>query len=324
MSPELSLHLEDPERRYAAGGEVRGELRVRGGAGENVSVALDWITEGRGNPEQHEVDAQRLVEGTFDAGDVAHPFRLRLPDAPRAYEGALFRVAYQLRATTGEGGEDETVVLPLRVSSRPPAVEVDALTRGSTGFEKGCLGCSVLLLLQPVAWVLGGERFDSFAGGLLCVLASFGVLGVALSLGTVLAERRLGRVRVDLTPAAPEGYRSAATSPGVDCRVRFRARGASPRAVQASLVVREMTRTSEGSTTRTLRHTLFESQATLEARAPGDHQGRLALPPPGSAPPAFSGRHTSVSWEVRVEVDIPDWPDWTQTVRLPTRAAPPA
>ena len=322
MTPELSIELDEPERRYGPGDEVRGTVRVRGG--DAVDIALDWITEGRGDAERHEVVAERLRDGPGGESDATHAFCLVMPEEPRSYDGALFRLAFQLRAVAAvTEGDDALATLPIATETRLPPIQLDPASCGSTIFDRGCLGCSALLVLQPVGWVLGGNGFASFGGALFCLLACLGLLGFTLCLPTVMAEQRIGRVRIDLTPPARGGsYRAA--SPGLLCRVRFRARVPEPPTVRATLLVREMTRTGEGSTTRTLRHVLFESGASLVAVRAGDHQARLPLPPPGSAPPAFSGGHTSVTWEVRVAIDIPDWPDWTQTIPLATRVGPAA
>ncbi|MEO0325259.1 MAG: hypothetical protein AAF447_20040 [Myxococcota bacterium] len=323
MTLELSIQLDEPRRRYDAGDEVIGTVHARGVSGEALQLALDWVTEGRGDPEQHEVASQPLREPTPDGGRLAYRFHLRMPDEPRGYAGALFRLGYRLRAVATHREREEAVVtLPLETPTRPPPVVLDAVARGSTGLDKGCLGCSSLLMLQPLAWVLSGGDFASLGGGLFCFLACLGALGVSLFLGTVLAEQRIGRVRIDLTPPAlGTGYREAVAESALRCRVRFRARVPTPPTVRATLVVRESTRQGDGSTTRTLRHVLFESAATLDAVRAGDHEGLLSLPPPRSAPPAFSVGHTSVSWEVRVDIDIPDWPDWTQTIALPARVS---
>ncbi|MEM1417508.1 MAG: hypothetical protein AAGH15_21605, partial [Myxococcota bacterium] len=300
---------------------VRGRVEVRTGKAtrcDGLKAALAWHAQGKGNAESHRLEEVTLFEGAWAADEaLSYPFAFEVPDTPVPYAGTLFEVGFRIEADADvPWAFDPRAQRGVRVAQRTVRVAVGPIERGSTGFERGCLGCSVLLLLAGIGLAVQGQ----IGGGFLPLLC-FGALGIFASLGTVLAERKLGNVKIALVPGTAGGYRTAASTPnGMDCRVSFRAGLRNAPTVTCALTVRERARKGSGSNTRTMYEELFARSITLEREAPGRYRGFLELPHPTAVPPALKGTSNGIDWEVKVDIDVPDWPDWSQTFPLPAEA----
>ena len=82
----------------------------------------------------------------------------------------------------------------------------------------------------------------------------------------------------------------------------------------------ESTRSGSGTNSTTHTHLLTRLDAqlsgprTLSAGQPIDLHGEILLP--ADAAPSFSASNNKVTWEMKLAISIPQWPDWVQTNKL--------
>jgi len=126
---------------------------------------------------------------------------------------------------------------------------------------------------------------------------------------------------VRLTQGGKGSYREADRADRLRCEVVVERAGTVLSAVIVSLEVREEVVRGSGTNKKTYRHPYFTSEVRLAPGAPGVYRGDLPLPAPGSAPYSFTAPSNELRWEVTVDVDVTDWPDWRERFVLDARPA---
>jgi hypothetical protein len=122
-------------------------------------------------------------------------------------------------------------------------------------------------------------------------------------------KRRLGRLGGQTYLAAP--------GRSIPVRLRFQPKG-EVAIERATLEVRatESARSGSGTNATTHTHEVHEQQVELSgprrltAGHPVELQGTIELPP--DAPASFRASDNSVTWEMKIAIEIAQWPDWVQ------------
>ena len=176
----------------------------------------------------------------------------------------------------------------------------------------------VLFMLVLCALLLGFGIAAAGPLGLLVGLFPTLICGGVLFflLRNRLAERKLGPVEVSIGPARVLG-------PGDELTVEV---GFTPKvpveinSIEVELLGEERVVRGSGSNRRTFKHTIDKRREQLTGAirvAAGEPFHRaLALSIQSSAPASFSVRDNTLSWTLKLHIDIPRWPDWNRIEEL--------
>ena len=201
---DLELTLDRPDRTYQRGDTVRGTLHVTVNKDvrcDGLNVKYYWSTHGRGNTDWALMQEITLFQGDLVAGQRrAFNFELVVPpDAPVTYHGHYLNIDHymELRVDIPWAFDvkqvEEILVVPGQPLFAPP---MDATTHTST--RRG-----VIPLLIGLALVAGGLGATFGRPTLLpLILALVGVVIGLWGVVRMMSAMRVGRVTVDVDPAA--------------------------------------------------------------------------------------------------------------------------
>lgn len=322
---DLSVTLDRPERRYAVGDVVSGFVGVEVNADATcraLTLTLRWHTHGRGNSQSQDIAVEVLFAGEWTTGEThVHPFEVRIPDGPLTYHGALLNVDWEVRARADipwaldpKAAEDFVVVQsapPRRVS----AGTLEPVRKNPTGRAITVIG-AVFTVVAAVGCVgmglsVAAGESEVFFLGIPGIFGVFGLIMLLPGARRFLAELRLGRVGVHVTPELRPGEAAMVTltlSPR---------RRTTVRSVRATLTAREICTAGSGTKRRTYRHILHQETVLLsdgldvEPGAPVELVQALQVP--ARAPGSFRVMDNEIRWNVVVNADIARWPDWKHT-----------
>ena len=342
---DLRIDFDRPDRTYEPGAEIRGRVEV--GVNQDVrckalTIELGWATHGRGNRDAGVLDRHEEPGPLWNAGQTyQYPFSFKVPERPLTYRGSYVNVDQYVMARADipwaiDPKLQEDFIVRAGSSSREfhlsRSLDLDKAfaAEGKTG-----IGCKILgfIILGPILLML----FALLAMLLPIILIVVGVRWARKR----LAERKLGKVDVHLdaevasneTPGetkAPEWVerrlgtdRIYAISPGDSLPVRMEfmpGDAVDITRITAELHGEERATAGSGSNSVTYRHDIHKSEIVLAegARYRAGERVKLAgsVPVPDVEAYSFSASDNDVEWSLEMHVDIPGWPDWTETVQL--------
>ena len=329
----------DPANTYRALSPLRGIVRVDAHdstPSKAVVVELRWRVRGRGNPGSQVIDTRTLHNGPIE-GSHEFPFEFPLPNGPVSVAGQLMTIEWSAEARVDvDWAVDPKAsatfdLLPTLHSSEP-------YNHGSNLPQLGADSDQTReLKFGPVGWIMAGFGIAAllFAiqairsrdwGALMVSGVCLGIMTTGMILGwripRRLAERRLGKVRVDVQPLTPR--------PGQEVRIRLHA---TPRVgtrigeVSVVLLGQERVARGTGKNRRTIEHVIHKSTHSLlplgSALVPGREslwEGVIQIPE--DARPSFWESDNQITWTVALRVDLPASVDWTDMVTLGVVPAP--
>lgn len=323
----------DPANTYRALEPLRGIVRVdaqESTPSKAVIVELRWRVRGRGNPGSQVIDTRTLHNGPIE-GAHEFPFEFPLPNGPVSVAGQLMKIEWNAEAR-----------VDVEWAVDPKASATFALLPNSHAGEPYNHGSNVPQLgadsdqtgefkFGPVGWIMAGFGMTAllFAiqairsrdwGALMVSGVCLGIMTTGMILGwripRRLAERRLGKVRVDVEPLSPR--------PGQEVRIRLRATprpGTRIGEVHAILTGEERVARGTGKNRRTTEHALHKSTTCLlplgSALVPGSESlWETTIRIPSDALPSFWETDNQITWTLALRMDVPGSLDWTDTVRL--------
>ncbi len=323
----------DPANTYRALEPLRGMVRVdafESTPSKAVVVELRWRVRGHGNPGSQVIDARTLHNGPIE-GAHEFPFEFPLPNGPVSVAGQLMTIEWSAEARvdvewaldpkasatfallpTDRSGE------PYNHGSKVPQLGADSeqtreLGFGAVGWIMAGFGMAALL------FAIQAIRSRDW-GSLMVSGVCFGIMTTGMILGwripRRLAERSLGKVRVDVEPLTPK--------PGQEVRIRLRATphpGTRIGDVQAVLSGEERVVRGTGKNRRTTEHALHKSTTFLlplgSALVPGSESfWEATIRIPSDAIPSFWETDNQITWTLALRMDIPGSFDWTDSVTL--------
>ncbi len=99
---DLSIHLDDPERRYTGGGPVTGRVRVQVNSEcecKALTLTMLWRTHGKGNRAEGGEQEFLLHQGDWLPGKVhEYEFAIDAPAGPPTYRGTIVNLDWYLKA----------------------------------------------------------------------------------------------------------------------------------------------------------------------------------------------------------------------------------
>lgn len=280
---ELTIELDDQERRYAPGETVRGSVRIDAGGGftcRRLALRLGWKAEGGDDDENVEVSSQVLVSGRVAGGRQSFPFAIEVPrSGPPTYRGDSLRVEWRLDAT-----------LDAELSMNGAATETIVIARRGRVARAAHLAEFVGLAKDERVEVVVGPVYDR-SGAAFARGAPFGCLAFVAKTLTVdkVVAALVARESTTKLVSAPDGGTETATESRDAVFARGSARSVYKRTPRAATPYREAPGAEE--------EDVFASAPPV---AESQNEYRMLLQIPEDAPATFSTDRSAVRWFVRV------------------------
>lgn len=324
---DLHIVFDDEDRTYKIGEAVTGKIQILAHDEfqcRKITLTRAWKTRGRGN--QASGGEEEIVfaeEEKFLAGEVKEiPFQFSALRGPVSYEGHLLNVEWHLRGqvdiplaadvVTEEkfllvpGQPSEEVVLGSEMPSHDSPQTDSSFRERLTRAQMLAAPFLIIGLLMIFA---GGSKVIPMLIGVM--VAGFGAWHLFILLRNQLAQRKLGRVEVGLDPVKVRAGNS------VECKFLFHTQDARRlNRIVATLKGEERVASGGGGLKNTHTHTIYETafeRSNENAIAVADKM-QIILPVqiPPTAPSTFYAPDNALNWSIRVQIEIPGWPDWVQ------------
>jgi sporulation-control protein spo0M len=310
---DLRIAFSRGDRRYRAGEPVSGTVFARlagSDRGRGVRLRWHWQTHGEGNRDRGETREIVLHEGTMDEGRMYElPFEFTAPSGPFTYHGNLVNVDHYVEATldlawaVDPSIEEEFILVPDPMLAR---LESNALvsTRKVTPKQKGCgPGIGGIVLIVIGANLLPVPGFFLVAIGLLILF------------WRALAGMKLGKVATRLESAIIAPGEAVEVALGIQPTKAVHING-----IEARLKGQETCVSGSGSDKTSHRHEIHAEASSLSG--PRTLVGgqlnviRGTIRVPRTDAYTFSSANNKVTWDLRLHVDVPAWPDWSEEYEL--------
>ena len=317
---DLSIELDHPEHVYGGGDKITGTVNVL--ADEDVKckglgVSSGWRTHGRGNVAQGTTERVTLFAGQWTAGQrESYRFSLEVSDWPPSYHGTYINIDHyvDVRAkipwSFDPKASKEFLMRPLTVKNLDQLSQADAVG--------GCVGGILAVVVLSLIMMGFGIMFFAFAAnriaGLIATIIILPIVSVVVA-KKLLPKWLLGNVETELiTPRVTPGEQ-------VQARLAFQPRRrVTLNGITAQLTGSEICVSGSGSNRTTHRKKFFNEQHTLEGATTlqaGDRRElSLDFTIPDDVPYSFDLNDNKLTWTIDLRVDIPRWPDWTNSLKL--------
>jgi len=313
-SVELQIAFDRPSRTYLSGERVTGTVIARPGEDvrcRGLSLEYFWRTHGRGNTDQGKSSKTMLFQGQWRAGKVErYRFQFPCPPGPPSYRGHYVNVDHYVRATARVSfvfdphAQEEFTVLPAagRAGVHLPA-RYELTKPEKTSPTAGII--SIVLLAMGI--------FFFMPLGLILIPAGL-IVGYVWG-RRWFAEQKIGEVTVDW----PSDVVFSGSSAPLE--VEFTPKRATTlNGITATLIGEEQSEAG-GGTDKNTETLAFYSHPTRVAKREELAQGQQArfsvdIPIPPTRAFSFVAASNKVVWKLKLQIDIPLWPDWIESREL--------
>lgn len=322
---DLSIEFANPQRTYAPGEVVAGEVIVS--ANKDVDcrelvLSHRWETHGKGNKHKDMETTHWLYRGPWTAGDVyRYPFQFTAPDGPPTYHGHHLNIDHYVRAradipwSIDPKTQEEFVLVPAAV---PPDALADAAANEDNFVEEDFQGHGA-----PGEWigilvacaVCGAVMYfvDSIVFRVVCGIVLLIVVG-----GFARRIMTRGLFREVVLRAQPQHAR-----PGDSVAVRISAaplKSLSVERITATLRGQEVCVSGSGTNETTHKHVLHQEElklcrdVRLMPEEEFEYQAQFVIPHTDAY--SFVAKDNKLTWSVDFQVHVPRWPDWKGELEL--------
>lgn len=317
---DLSIELDHPERVYGGGETITGTLHVLADADvkcKGLEITSGWRTHGRGNVARGTAETATLFVGEWTAGQKEdYRFELEVADWPPSYHGDYINVDHYIDARAkipwafDPKASEEFMMRP--INGPDPVLAQTAATVG------GCVGYGLVILVIGMLVIGFGVLLvtlivNPFAG-MIAAAVIVPIVGFFVA-RKLLPKWLLGNVESELI--------TAHVTPGGRIRARLAFQPKRPvtlNSVTAELTGAEVCISGSGSNRTTHRNAFFNDRHELLGATTlqtGDRKEfNLDFPIPPDVPYSFDLADNNLNWTIELRVDIPRWPDWTQSLKL--------
>ncbi len=305
----LKIHLDEPKRIRIGGEQVTGMVLVRCEKDVNCKglvVATRWSTHGQGNIDSGVGEETIAFQGAWQAGqEYKYPFKLNAAAWPPTYYGTFLNVSHcvDARAKLAWATDPKaSAEFPVVVANSPADIQP---SRKQVSSGCGWIGVVIAVILVSVfaiafVWLI---PFVAIIAALIWFFKSFLPKQLTGSIETKLEPRRLKPGEV------VHGHLSF--TPKWNLNINQ---------VNLSFLGVEKCTSGSGSNRKLHSHQLSEQIKQLAGpqRLPGGQRQSFdfEIPVPNSAAPSMKMVDNEIAWTVILRIDIPRWPDWTETFPL--------
>ena len=312
---ELTISLDDSDRVYREGEAIKGVVHVRVDKDvtcNGLDVELAWRTHGRGNVDSGSAPSQMLFSGQWRAGEkLEYPFELQAVGWPPTYFGHYINVEHSVDVRANiPWAFDPKASEPVRVAaSQSPETADESGT--ATTMVVGCIVAFVVLFVSAFAFVFFVPALGPTIGGAI----------VGSIIASVIGFFVVRRFMVRWTLGQPEcKYEFSLVTPGESLKGELLVmpkRNCRINGVSLWVTGTESATSGSGSNRTTASHTVFEQEIELQPStqltSEKTYRFPIECPIPEDAPPSFDLGDNKLLWRVVARIDVPRWPDWTDT-----------
>ncbi|MDX1927411.1 MAG: hypothetical protein SFV81_12895 [Pirellulaceae bacterium] len=313
----LTIQLDEPKRIRTGGEQVTGTVIVRCEKDLNCKglvVETRWSTHGQGNVDSATVDETILFQGDWQAGqEYKYPFKLKAGEWPPTYYGTFLNVSHSVDARAKLAWAIDpkaSAEFPLVVASSPVDVQP---SRKQVSSGNNWIGIIIVVAIAAV--------FAAAFWWLIPIIAI--VAFFAWFFKSFLPKQLTGSIETKLEPRR--------LKPGdvVKGQLSFTPKwSVNINQITLGFSGVEKCVSGSGSNRKTHSHVLSQhiQQLAKAQRLPaGQKQSfdfELRVPKP--AAPSMKMVDNEILWSVVLRIDIPRWPDWTETFPLIVESSSPA
>ena len=305
----LKIQLDEPKKIRVAGDQVTGTVIVSCDKDVNckgLTVATRWSTHGKGNIDSGVSEQTVAFQGAWQAGkEYKYPFKLKVADWPPTYYGTFINVSHSVdaRAKLAWATDPRAIAeFPVVVATSP--ADVQPSRKQVSG---GCGWIGIIFFVAIVAMF-------AVAFWWLIPIVAIVVAGVWF-FKSFLPRQLTGSIETKLEPRR--------VKPGkvVRGQLSFTPKwSVNINAIKYTFSGVERCVSGSGSNRTTHNHELTQLVEPLvgSQRLPaGQLQSfDFEITVPTSAAPSMKLIDNEVLWTVELRIDIPRWPDWTETFPL--------
>jgi hypothetical protein len=329
---DVRIVFDREDRTYRGGEEVSGTvvLTIRESFRcKGVTLTSFWRTHGTADRDTGPERKQSLLEATdLEPGeDLELPFTISAELWPPTYRGKTINLDHYLLARVDVPWakdltvEEDYLVVPgdepeaiPDLKGVPESFETDGRSTGADiarrligwGFTLSCLGWT--------GWSIAGK-----APGVPIVVAIIsgviGLIALVVMVHGILIRRRYGAVEVRVSPCriAPGGELAV--------ELRFQPRGSfTINSVSATLLAQESATYTVGTNTSTTKTPASETKVLKHEGHYTSDGETLELVDTLRVPEyplhSFATKRSTLSWSLELRIDVPGYPDWTQSIPL--------
>ncbi len=304
----LKIELDEPKKIRLGGEVVTGTVVVRCDketSCKGLIVCSRWTTHGRGNVDSGTTEEQTVFQGAWQAGqEYKYPFELNCATWPPTYYGTYLNVSHNIeaRAKLSWATDPKAIVeFPVVTSSSPADVQPSRKQSSSMGMLGWVILSAIALIFLIAFWWL--LPIVAIVVALVWFFKSFLPKQLTGSIETKLEPRRVRagevmRGHLSFTP------KRSVTINGVRCTFT---------GVESCV-------SGSGSNRKSHSHDLHNEVVELAGgqRLPSSQLQSFDFDilVPTNAAPSMKLSDNQVLWNVEMRIDIPSWPDWTETFPL--------
>lgn len=305
----LNIQLDEPKKVRVGGEVVTGTVIVRCDKDTNckgLSVSTRWTTHGRGNVDSGVGDEGVLFQGAWQAGqEYKYGFKLAAASWPPTYYGTYLNVSHCVEAQAKLAWAVDpkaTVEFPVVATTSPDDVQPSRKQLAS--------GCG------PFGWVIFGLIALVLFVFFWWVIPIIAVIGLVIwFFKSFLPKQLTGSIETKLEP------RRSKAGDVVRGHLSFTPkRNLNINAINYTLTGVENCTSGSGSNRKSHKHELSIDTGQLAGRqrllAGQPQKFDFEITIPAGAAPSMKLMDNEVTWTVVLRVDIPKWPDWTETFTL--------
>lgn len=333
---QLEIMLDTADREFQIGQSVAGQLKVTvSKPQQNVDVAIERAcrSSGKGDEQQRLVEELSVFNGELPAGEHLFAFELPLKEEPLSYQGEVVNIDNYLEAFVSPSGgksikaEQHIVVnanpeLPCEREPEEIFNEDDTIiSLFGIDFTLGAL-FFVLLAIVMVGGIFAYPLFRIVNALVVGDVMTAGFYGVILTTALIAstyysfkyikakaAERKLGKVNLTVDPKLYRGGDEVKVelsfTPPKDIEINK---------ISLQFLFNETNAKGSGDSRQAFVHSVtidekvLVENRNLPAGLPFSQNARFVLPQ--SVMHDFYFYNCHLNWAVRVDIDIPNWPDW--------------
>ena len=305
----LKIQLDEPKKIRLGSEVVTGTVIVRCDKDTNckgLTVCTRWTTHGRGNVDSGLGAEEVVFQGAWQAGqEYKYGFKLAAASWPPTYYGTYLNVSHYVEARAKLAWAVDpkaSVEIPVVVTTSPADVQPSR--------KQSASGCG------PFGWVVLGLIALVFAVAFWWLIPIIAVIaGLVWFFKSFLPKQLTGSIETKLEP------RRVKAGGVVRGHLSFTPkRSVNINAINYNFTGAENCSSGSGSNRKSHKIELAKQVGQLagaQRLAGGQLQSfDFEFNVPANAAPSMKLIDNEVVWTVELRIDIPNWPDWTETFTL--------